>query len=127
MLKNLGASALVVGLVINAAVLAQAPVGVPAPPSYALWEFGTMPPPAFKQVLLNHPAVQKELKLTPAQRKAMGATLGRGIGNLPEQLEPWQRQRLDQIQLQSQGPVAFNPGSWPGLALEGPDLAHRLK
>src|SRR5215470_928276 len=101
MRKNLGAIALVVGPIINAAVLAQAPVGAAAPPSYQLWEFGTMPRPAFKQVLLNHPAVQKELKLTPAQTKAVGTAPGGGIEGLLEPLEPWQRQRLDQIQLQS--------------------------
>ena len=46
------AIALVVGLVVNVAVLAQAPER-PVPSSYSLWEFGTMPRPAFKQVLLG--------------------------------------------------------------------------
>src|SRR4051794_6762339 len=150
--RKLSAIALVVGLIVNAAVLAQTPVGAPAPSSYALWEFGTMPRPAFKQVLLGNPAVQKELKLTEARKKAMEDTSNRRFERIQkarreitdrekfltardtiiketqaavlEHLEPRQRERLDQIQLQSQGPVAFNPGSWPMLATEGPDLAH---
>ena len=52
MRRKLSAIALVVGLVVNAAVPAQsqAPAsasGRPVPSSYPLWEFGTMPRPAF--------------------------------------------------------------------------------
>src|SRR4051812_43389305 len=71
MRRKWSAIALVVGLVVHAAVLAQVPAGAPVPPSYPLWEFGTMPRPAFKQVLLGIPAVQEELKLTATQRKGI--------------------------------------------------------
>ena len=60
MLRNSSSIALVVGLVVNAAALAQPPAGAPAPSTYALWEFGPMPRPAFKQVLLgNLPAASR--------------------------------------------------------------------
>ena len=64
---------LVVGLVGSVAVLAhaQAPTSAQAPSSYSLWEFGTMPRPAFKAVLLGNPAVRAELKITGAQNGAI--------------------------------------------------------
>jgi len=157
MRRKLSAIALVVGLVVNAAVLAQAqaPAGAPVPSSYPLWEFGTMPRPAFKQVLLGIPAVQEELKLTEAQKKGMEDTSNRQFQKIQkarreitdrqkfltareiifketqavilENLEPRQRDRLDQIQLQSQGPLAFNMSRIARLAMDGPDLAQRLK
>ncbi len=133
----------------------QKPAGAAAPPSYSLWEFGTMPRPAFKQVLLGVAAVQEELKLTEAQKKAIAKTSqgerekirkARGenadrqkflaareelmkamLAAILANLEPKQRNALDQIQLQSQGPLAFNLPSRPALASEGPDLVERLK
>jgi hypothetical protein len=146
---------LVVGLVVNVAVLAQAPPSAPVPSSYSLWEFGTMPRPAFKEVLLGTSAVQQELKITEAQKTARDETIQRlrqkiqkvrheitdnkkfmearnrifkeiEAANI-ESLEPKQRERLDQIQLQSQGPMAFNRANIPALAAEGPDPIERLK
>jgi hypothetical protein len=149
-----GAIALVVGLVVNSAVLAQTPAGSPAPASYPLWEFGTIPRPAFKRVLLGLAAVQEELKLTAAQKKAMEDVWTRRSAEVQEArrkisdgvkfaaardgifrdaqkealdcLEPKQRDRLDQIQLRSQGPLAFHTAGRPQLALEGRDLTKRL-
>jgi hypothetical protein len=146
---------LVVGLVVSVAVLAQAPPSAQAPSSYSLWEFGTMPRPAFKEVLLGNPAVQAELKITEAQNKAsfekvqhLREKIQKARRELTEpakfaeardsifkeieaaqreNLEPKQRERLDQIQLQSQGPLAFNRASIPALATEGPDPIDRLK
>jgi hypothetical protein len=146
---------LVVGLVVSVAVLAQAPPSAQAPSSYLLWEFGTMPRPAFKEVLLGNPAVQAELKITEAQNKAsfekvqhLREKIQKARRELTEpakfaeardsifkeieaaqreNLEPKQRERLDQIQLQSQGPLAFNRASIPALATEGPDPIDRLK
>jgi hypothetical protein len=148
---------LVVGAVFNVAVLAQAqaPPSAPAPSSYSLWEFGTIPRPAYKEVLLGFPAVEEELKLSAAQKTAtdqklqrLGQKLRQARREIKEQakfmevrtsifkemeaarlesLEPKQRERLDQIQLQSQGPFAFNRGRDPDLAAEGPDLTERLK
>jgi hypothetical protein len=149
------AIALVFGLVVNAAVLAQAPAGVPVPPSYPLSEFGTMPRRAFKQVLLGIPAVQKELKLTAAQKQGLDDTWNRQVVKIQqarreitdreklvaardtlfketqaailEILEPGQSERLYQLQLQSQGPLAFNRARMAQLTVEGPDLANQLK
>jgi hypothetical protein len=109
--------ALVLGFVLSAPALAQAPASTPAPSSYQLWEFGTMPRPAFKQVLMGTTAVQEELKLTQAQKQAPGL----------ENLDPKQRERLDQIQLQSQGSFAFTRPQNRRFAAEGPALAERLK
>jgi hypothetical protein len=148
------AIALAVGLVVNSSATARVPQGAPAPPSYPLWEFGTIPRPAFKQVLLGVPAVQDELKLTEAQKEKIGGMTSREAEKVQkaraentnrekflaaregilkeihaatlEILEPGQRDRLDQIQLRSQGPIAFSPRI-RRLAFEGPDLAQRLK
>jgi hypothetical protein len=146
---------LVFGVVVNVAVLAQAPSAAQAPSSYSLWEFGTIPRPAFKEVLLGNPAVQDELKITEAQKtatagkvqalrqkiqkarrentdrakflEARNSVLKEIEAALRENLEPKQRERLDQIQLQSQGPLAFDRASRPALAAEGPDPIERLK
>ena len=148
MRNKLSAIGLVVGLVVNVAVLAQVPSSAPAPSSYSLWEFGTMPRPAFKQVLLGNPAVQAELKINEAQKtgniekvqrlrekiqkarreitdRAKFAAARDSIfkeieAAILENLEPKQRERLDQIQLQAQGPMAFNRAAlphWPRKAL----------
>jgi hypothetical protein len=149
------AIALVVSLVVSVAVLAQAPPSAQAPSSYSLWEFGTIPRPAFKEVLLGNPAVQAELKITEAQNKAKDEKVQRIREKIQkarreitdrakfveardsiykeieaailENLTPQQCQRLEQIQLQSQGPLAFYRASIPALAAEGPDPIERLK
>src|SRR4051794_31853834 len=76
MRSKLSAITVVFTLVMQSAVLvrAQVPPAAPAPSSYPLWEFGTMPRPAFKQVLLGVPVVRKEIRLTDAQIKAMEET-----------------------------------------------------
>ena len=114
-----------------------------------------MPRPAFKEVLLGNPAVQAELKITEAQNKAsyekvqhLREKIQKARREITEpakfaeardsifkeieaaqleNLEPRQRERLEQIQLQSQGPLAFNRASIPALATEGPDPIDRLK
>ena len=114
-----------------------------------------MPRPAFKEVLLGNPAVQAELKITEAQNKAKDEKVQRLREKIQkarreitdtakfveardsiykeieaailENLTPQQRERLEQIQLQSQGPLAFNRASIPALAAEGPDPIERLK
>ena len=126
-----------------------------APSSYSLWEFGTIPRAAFKEVLLGNPAVQAELKITEAQNKAKDEKVRRIREKIQkarseitdrakfveardsiykeieaailENLTPQQCQRLEQIQLQSQGPLAFYRASIPALAAEGPDPIERLK
>jgi hypothetical protein len=146
---------LMVGLVGEAAVRAQAPEGAPAPPSYQVVDFGVMPRPALRQVLVQMPAVQEELKMTEGQKKEVEAAVNgqaekmqkarRELADrqkflaaretifketraaIREALEPRQRDRLDQIQLQAQGPLAFNGSRSPVMALEGSDLAERLK
>jgi hypothetical protein len=156
MRKQLIAVAGVLGLVVNVAVLAQAPGAAPAPPSYPLWELGTMPRPAFKRVLLGIPAVQQELKLTEAQKRGIQEATTRQFEKMQKArreigdrkkflaardeifkeaqaaildgLEPAQRGRLDQIQLQSQGPLAFSKSGLSQWSFdEGADLGRRLK
>ena len=150
-----GVIALVVGGVVDGAAVAQGPAGDQAPRSFPLWEFGTMPRPAFKEVLLGIPVVQEELKLTAAQKKGIEEATRRRFARIQqarreikdrqkffeardaivkefqaailEELEPRQRDRLDQIQLQSQGPLAFNRPGLAQWAWTGPDLAERLK
>src|SRR5260370_25214288 len=106
-------------------------------------------------VLIGVPVVQEELKLTAAQKRGMEETRTRLLAKAKEALRgitdrekmqatgeavfkelmpallanlgPGQRDRLDQIQLQSQGPFAFNRPRNPQLVLEGPSLAERLK
>jgi hypothetical protein len=122
---------------------------------YEMDDFGVVPRPALAQVLLNMPSVQRELKLTPAQikekeaitqramektqqarretkntalfreqaRKIMEEAVAAGKATFtPEQIE-----RLDQIQLQAQGPLAFHLEADSPTAHVGPPLAERLK
>jgi hypothetical protein len=123
-------------------------------PRYEIDDFGVVPRPALAQVLLNMEAVQRELKLTVAQikekeaitqramqktqqarretknttlfreqaRKIMEEAVAAGKATFsPEQLE-----RLDQIQLQAQGPLAFHLEAGSPMAHIGPPLAERL-
>ncbi len=155
MWRKLAGIAWIIGLVVNTSAHGQAPAGTPVAPSYSLWEFGTMPRPAFKQVLLGVPVVQKELQFTSAQQKELNEATNLVFGKIQQArrdntdrqkffeardaivkearaafsriLKPEQLERLDQIQLQSQGPLAFNRISVPDLAFDGPDLVERLK
>jgi hypothetical protein len=136
---------------------AQVPSGSGAaePPSFQLQEFGITPAPAPHQMLLQMAAVQEELKMTEAQKKGQEATFlalrnkiqkaRRDTANrqkfqetrdtifkemqaaLRENLEPSQRERLDQIQLQAQGPLAFDRSEFPQFASVGPELSQRLE
>jgi hypothetical protein len=144
-----GATALLIGLVLHAAAPAgaQAPPGGAAAPSFSLWEFGSSPRPAYKMVLIGMPAIQAELKLTTAQKKALErarsqyfAKIQKARREIKDQkkflaaregmetevmggvlaiLDSNQRDRLSQIQLQAQGPLALTK-------YDGPDLAERL-
>jgi hypothetical protein len=64
-------------LAVAALALAQTPAGAPQSLSYEFDEFGTIPRPAALQALLRMPAVQEELKLTVAQKKAHEAIMDR--------------------------------------------------
>jgi hypothetical protein len=155
MRRKLGAATLVVGLLANATVSARSPEAAPGTFSFPLWEFGTMPNQSFKDFLLERAAVQEELKLTAAQSETIRGVVAReseainkarreiadaeksaaaefrvakeSHAALMEILEPGQRDRLDQIQLQSQGPLAFNPSRIGIVAYEGPALTRRLE
>ena len=73
------------------------------------------PAPSLEPVLLSRSAVRQELKITDAQARERTPAL-----------RPEQQRRLDQIQLQAQGPLAFGPHNFPP-AYEGGPLAERLK
>ena len=118
-------------------VLGLAAIAHAQPPaSYQVQDYGITPIPARKPALINLPAVQDELKLTEAQKQAMAPQglrarfmekmqATRRIDDrqkqmaaiqavqeemetaLLEPLDPGQRERLDQIQIQIQGPAAF--------------------
>ena len=103
-----------------------------------MWDFGVVPRPSVTQVLLRLPAVQEELKITEAQKKEQDAIAERRVQKMQKAraeikdrakfreardaifeeaaaaeraiLTPAQRERLDQIQLQAQGPLAFSLG-----------------
>jgi hypothetical protein len=149
------AIAVVVGLVVIPSLRARAQAPAAEPPSIPLIELGAMPRPVPKLSLGQVPAIQDELKLTAAQRQKIENSLTEfrtKVQNARQQsadlekfiaardkllqevqtgflqhLEPGQRDRLDQIQLQIQGPLAFaNPEQSPrGLA--EPTLPGRLK
>ena len=82
---------------------------------FEVWDFGVSPRPSLEQVLLSRSAVRQELKITDAQAKERAPVL-----------RPEQQRRLDQIQLQAQGPLAFGPNNSPP-AYEGAPLPERLK
>ena len=120
---------------IGGTALAQAPAGTPETVSYSIVSLEFAPRPLPKATILRMDAVQQELKLTEAQKKrrtaivqqstesmqkaredydngeildaARNAILADEGTALQESLEPEQRDRLDQIQIQAQGPLAF--------------------
>jgi hypothetical protein len=123
--------------------------------TFEIWDFGVQPRPSLKSVLLGMEVVKNELKMTDAQKKEMGAIEQRESAKLREarrdipdrakflaardaifkeatdaieaNLKPEQLARLDQIQLQAQGPIAFHrPGNQQSEFI-GPPLAERLK
>jgi Spy/CpxP family protein refolding chaperone len=114
--------------------LAQVPAARSDSPAYSIDDFGLMPAAVPGQALLRTPGIQQELKLTDAQKQQhialteeQRARVQRARENydveifqaasnaiaedyetaLQTVLEPAQRERLEQIRLQVQGPVAF--------------------
>jgi hypothetical protein len=127
-----------------------------------LSDFGVVPRAAATQVLLGLPAVQQELKLSEAQKttqsnaqkqraekmrkarsemkdraeflKARDAIFAEFQKAQTATLQPEQRERLIQIQLQTQGPLAFTireraeaPADAADGAFIGPRLSEELK
>ena len=139
----------ILGLFVGAAAFGQ------APPSFPLLEFGAVPRPVVKHVLLGIPAIQDELKLTEDQKRGIAEVMRRQPERMQALrrevadrakflaardalfkeiqaamlavLEPAQRDRLDQIHLRTQGPLAFIASRNPLSSLERLDLAERLK
>ena len=139
--------------------LSLALVGVPAgaqeAPSFEVWDFGVVPRPSVLRVLIRMESVQKELKMTDAQKKEQEAILQRTMQKIQQarrenkdqakffaareaifkeveaaakaKAKPEQYERLDQIQLQAQGPLAFNRGDSTAMADAGPPMTERLK
>jgi hypothetical protein len=126
-------------------------------PRFEVYDFGVVPRPAVQQVLARAQAVQDELKMTDAQKKEIAA-IDERTGQKVQQarreakdrskflatrdalfkeadsawlaiFKPEQRARLDQIQLQAQGPLAFARDEAPGMTAPyaGPPLTDRLK
>jgi len=115
---------------------APARPGAPGSDSFSIQDFGTIPRPVMKMGLLRMEPIQVELKMTDAQKEVSTSPklfepfqekiqAARGVEDpekrmaamqviqqeiqaaVMEVLEPGQRERLDQIQLQLQGPEAF--------------------
>jgi hypothetical protein len=137
---------------------AQTPANSQEAPSVEMRDFGVVPRPAVTQVLLRLPAIQDELKLTEAQKKEQAELADRQIQRIRKarteitdraefrrarnaiveeadaaqlaSLKPEQRERLAQIQIQAQGPLAFS--SWGGdpgserRGVIGPPVSARL-
>ena len=101
---------------------------------YSIGEFGVIPISMVRENLLNMDAVQQELKITDAQKQewraigdgipaaqnarrenkdrarflaARDAIIKEAAAAVQATLKPEQRERLDQIQLQAKGPLAF--------------------
>ncbi|MFI5454789.1 MAG: hypothetical protein ACHRXM_05000 [Isosphaerales bacterium] len=145
-----------IGAVLGLSVaLVEVPAGAQEAPTFELQDFGVIPRPALQMVLLGMESVQKELKMTDAQKKEEQAIQERRFHKIRQarrdikdiakfraardaiineidaairaNLKPEQRERLDQVQLQAQGPLAFaRPDSGP-MAFTGLPLTERLK
>jgi hypothetical protein len=122
---------------------------------FSVYDFGAMPHPAPIGGLLRSEAVQAELKMSDAQKKEHAAILERATARFQKlrredkdltklremqdassketraeflaNLTSGQRERLDQIQLQGQGPFAFALDGPLANWLVGPPLPERLK
>jgi hypothetical protein len=143
-----------VGLVICLACLGGASSRAQDVPKFEVYDFGIAPRAAFHEVLLSLDAVKAELKLSDVQQKeleALGPKFREKIqqarreitdrGKFRERiialnkeesaaqldiLKPDQRERLDQIQLQAQGPLAFMRPEMAQQAFVGPSPNERL-
>jgi len=135
--------------------LGAAPAGAQEAPAFEVQDFGVVPRPAVQRVLLGSESVQKELKMTDTQKKEQEAIWERQVQKIRQarrdikdiakfraardsifsetdaaiqaNLKPEQRERLDQVQLQAQGPLAFARSDFGPMAFTGPPLAERLK
>jgi hypothetical protein len=124
-------------------------------PSFQIQDFGVVPRPMMPMMLLGMEPVQDELKLTEAQKKEYEAIMERRIQKIQQarrdtkditkfqaardavfreteeaiqaNLTPEQRERLDQLQLRIQGPLAFAPPGFGPPAPASPPLAERLE
>lgn len=140
-----------------APVAGHAQAVVPAGPMYTVSDLGVIPRPFAPSRLLADGAIQKELGLTDDQKKEQDKLVAERLQKLPrlnqgpagqdraaffraqtavykefeirieQTLTPAQRTRLEQLQLQLEGPVAFNRPEQGPLASTGPSLAARLK
>ena len=135
-------------LIVSTKVLASCS----QPRVFVVRDLGAVPRSAHQRVLLKNDAIQKELKITEAQT-AKQATIERGYAQefvkakqrqapasrefriafnkredaeILETLTLQQRARLDQIQLQAQGPLAFTTGGNDTTGMVEPPLAERL-
>ncbi len=141
-----------------AMAMAQAPATSQEPPIVQLWwDFETMPRLVPLEALMDIEAVQQELKLTDAQKKEQAAIVQRQYARIRQAvreikdraklpaardaiikentealratIKPEQRERLDQIQLQAQGPHAFTRAGQEEMAADhaGTPLSERLR
>jgi hypothetical protein len=146
----------VVGVGFSIVVLALLPGAcAQQSPTFEVDDFGVVPRPAVMRVLLGMESVHQDLGLTEAQKKELEEAEQRAIQKMQQArqnatdrsglrtardaafkevqevvlaaLKPEQRQRLDQIQLQAQGPLAFARGEGGPMAFIGPPLSERLK
>ena len=138
--------------------MAQAPAPAPEAPTVRVWgDPSAVPDPWPLTRLLAMEAVRQELKLPDAQKKVFEAIEERqstrmqkdgrdtrdrtkmiaarqainkeAIAEVRANLQPEQWERLDQIQLQAQGPLAFGPPRPEAMTsgFSGPLWAERLK
>ncbi len=140
---------------VSSLALAGMPVAAQEAPTFDIWDFGVVPRPSLQSVLLSMDAVQQELKITDAQKKEQAAIEGRQSSRIQQArrenkdrakflaarkailneiaaafqatMKPEQRERLDQIQLQAQGPLAFARPEFEPMEFVGPPVAERLK
>jgi hypothetical protein len=137
-------------------VLVGAPAVAQEARSYMIQDFGVIPTPAQQIMLIGMERIQEELKMTDAQKKEHEAILERRFQKVQQarrdnkdvakfvearnaifneseaamqaNLKPEQRERLDQIQLQAHGPLAFGGSRRFGpMTQASPLLRERLK
>ncbi len=135
---------------------ARLPAGGSEPPVFVVRDFGAVPKSAHQWMLLRNRAVRKELGITGAQMaghariemqfardwrsarqgqplegdahsREIRAALGRFDREIAATLTAKQRERLDQIQLQAQGPLAFAPEEQDTRGMVQPPLEKRLE
>ncbi len=150
--RAIGAGVAALGLSL---ALVGVPAGAQEARSFEMQDFGVVPRPSVTQVLLRMPAVEQELKITDAQKKEQAAIQERRFQKMQQarrenrdrdkflaardaifnetaaailaNLKPEQRDRLDQIQLQAQGPFAFTRDARDPSSFIGAPLLERLK